>query len=356
MKGIMSIIEVMITGVILLVAFLHFFPQYSIRSKWDMVLLDVKVMDTINTIDRLDKTHDFATSSNDFENFMERLFSPEAVIYWKEVRELEGYTEDMSVPYFTQGQKESIVEVELVPQESSVDPDTVALWHFNEGSGCTVSDETLNNNDGTLKPNCPANSPTWTEGKFDDALRFDGDDYVEVPTSDSLNPDYITIDLWIKPASDKIKTTGSVMEGMIVKKIVWANKLGYFLQWRNASASIPHAVQLYIGNGASWKVVTSSDESVPLNQWTHVVGTYDGNLIRIYINGVPDGSNTHTGLIAPSTDVLRIGAENSTYKIFNGTIDEVKIYNRALNEDEIRNNYFGSYDVYSFTLGLGYPY
>lgn len=111
MKGIMSIIEVMITGIILFVAFLHFFPQYSIRSKWDMVLLNAKVMDTINTIDGLNKTYEFATSSDEFENFMGRLFAPEAIIYWKEIKELKNYTEDTSIPYFTQGQKESIVDV-----------------------------------------------------------------------------------------------------------------------------------------------------------------------------------------------------------------------------------------------------
>jgi len=217
--------------------------------------------------------------------------------------------------------------------------DGVLWFKFDESSGNIAYDSSPYHNDGTLYGGLDTTG--WTTDCISgNCLEFDGyNDYVEVPTSNSLNPDYITVEAWIKPATDKIKSTGSVNSAMIVKKIVWNNELGYWLEWNNASASSPHAVQFNIGNGASWKSVTSSNESVPLNQWTHVVGTYDGSLIRIYINGVLNNSQTQTGPIAPSTDNLRIGAESSTYKIFNGTIDEVKIWKRALSTSEIEQEY-----------------
>jgi len=67
MKGIVHIIEVLMTGIVLVLAFMFFFPQYSIKSKWDTVLLAVKVRDTLNTVDRLNKTYDFGLTEKNEE-------------------------------------------------------------------------------------------------------------------------------------------------------------------------------------------------------------------------------------------------------------------------------------------------
>ena len=110
----MSIIEVMITGVILFVAFFHFFPQYSIRYRWDRVLLNTKVMDALNTIDRMNKTYDFAVDNNEFNDFMNRTFLPKetggVVVWWKSV-EGDVVAPAYQIPYFTEGYRESIVDV-----------------------------------------------------------------------------------------------------------------------------------------------------------------------------------------------------------------------------------------------------
>jgi len=119
MKGLMSIIEVLITGMILFVAFLHFFPQYMIRTKWDGVLLHVKVMDTLNTIDRLNKTYNFTTKPNNFDGFMDSAFKPEAtggvLVWWKQIEpeqfRIEQGIVNEPIPYFTSGYKEAIVDV-----------------------------------------------------------------------------------------------------------------------------------------------------------------------------------------------------------------------------------------------------
>jgi len=113
MKGIMSIIEVMITGIILFVALVHFFPQYSIRSDWSKAFLMQKVRDTLNTIDRLNKTYEFAKSGNkaEFEKFMNSTFKPEALIWWREVRDLDGQADILEIPPISEGYREFIIDV-----------------------------------------------------------------------------------------------------------------------------------------------------------------------------------------------------------------------------------------------------
>jgi len=136
MKGLMSIIEVLITGMILFVAFLHFFPQYVIRTRWDGVLLHVKVMDTLNTIDRLNKTYEFATDSDEFNDFMNSAFKPEAtggvVVWWKDVSgDIEIHE---SIPYFTRGYKGSIVDV-VNTTDDCTDGNCYKVYSFTLGLG-----------------------------------------------------------------------------------------------------------------------------------------------------------------------------------------------------------------------------
>lgn len=113
MKGVMSIIEVMITGLILLIAFLHFFPQYTIKSKWNSALLSVKVRDTIKTIDRLNETYEFATDLNKFDNFMNSVFLPEetgeVTVWWRNINGISASID--TTPYFTEGYREAMVDV-----------------------------------------------------------------------------------------------------------------------------------------------------------------------------------------------------------------------------------------------------
>ena len=77
MKGIINILEFLLTGAILILAFLHFFPQYSIKTEWSSTLLGLSVIDTLNTIERLNKTYDFATDSGEFQSFMNKIYSPQ---------------------------------------------------------------------------------------------------------------------------------------------------------------------------------------------------------------------------------------------------------------------------------------
>ncbi len=114
MKGIISILEVLLTALILILAFLHFFPQYVVKTNWKSALLETSVIDTVNTIDRMNRTYEYATNSTAFNQFLSGVYSPQytgtALVYWKVVNDLsEGL--NSTVPFFTKGYKETMVDV-----------------------------------------------------------------------------------------------------------------------------------------------------------------------------------------------------------------------------------------------------
>jgi len=120
MKGVINILEVVTVGIILLMALIFFFPRYSIKSKWNTVLLSIKVKDTLNTIDRMNKTLEFAKNETKFKDFMENIFTPAtsgAMIWWRNVQSsfsnflLEQEITNRPPPYFTEAEKETIIDV-----------------------------------------------------------------------------------------------------------------------------------------------------------------------------------------------------------------------------------------------------
>ena len=74
----------------------------------------------------------------------------------------------------------------------------------------------------------------------------------------------------------------------------------------------------------------------PRTLWSHLAATYDGATMRLYMNGALVSSQARTGAIATSANPLQIGGDSLYGQYFNGNIDEVRIYNRALTQAEIQ--------------------
>jgi len=200
----------------------------------------------------------------------------------------------------------------------------VGAWHFDEGSGNIAHDTSGEGNDGTIY-----GGANWTDGKFGEALEFDGvDDYVKVPGSASLNiTDAITIEAWVKP-----KGNYSDLEfPTIVRK-----EGAYTLRFHHDDGSLQGFVWIDGIPEGSCKLGNAWDTT----KWTYFVFVYDGQYLRLYRNGVeaitPEGQ---TGTIDVSTDNLGIGARGEGDYVFKGFIDEVRIYNGALSEEEISDLY-----------------
>ncbi len=239
---------------------------------------------------------------------------------------------------FQQGTLENVIatsgdNVRLNDNELSTDENTIALYHFNEGTGDTVYDETANNNDGTIT------TATWTTGKFDNGLYFDEgwDDYVEVPDSTSLSPTggltELTVECWYYPESN-------ARTEELVSKFTNPD-LGWHIQTQTGTGdNIKFYVWVGFGGGAAYGYPVS--DVALINQWTHLALVYasnpsGGHNLIAYVNGVLKDNqyNLGWGNIANTSDNLFIGADHGTGGWAWGTIDEVRIENRALTTSEI---------------------
>ena len=200
----------------------------------------------------------------------------------------------------------------------------VGSWHFDEGSGTTACDTSGNDNDGTI------NGATWVnDGKFGKALSFDGaDDYVEVKDSDSLDiTNAITIMAWVKLDSlDK--------EQQIVRKSRDDTGEAYEIFINDTNR-----VFFGIRDSSGTEEYVYPTDTLTTGTWYHIVGTYDKQNLKLYLNGNEIGSEPSTITIDVSSRNLIIGCGDKGTRYFHGTIDEVRIYNRALSEGEISDLY-----------------
>ncbi|MHC4496048.1 MAG: LamG domain-containing protein, partial [Planctomycetota bacterium] len=219
---------------------------------------------------------------------------------------------------------------------NAVKADLVAYWRLDEGSGTTAFDSSGNSNDARFE-----GSPAWVEdGKLGKALKFNGSsDYLAAPDSESLdiNGDQLSIAAWINgedwPGANhavrKIADTGT---GAI-----------YMIRVQ------PDTVRVYLNTPAGDTIVQGTT-ILATNEWIHIALTYDGAEARIYVNGQLDASMSVSGEITQSNNELRIGrGEPAGY--FMGMIDDVRVYNHALTEDELMSAMEGGGATYPSARG-----
>ena len=198
----------------------------------------------------------------------------------------------------------------------------VAQWKFDEGSGAVACDSSGNGNTATL-----GNGPLWTAGKVGNALYFDGvDDNLVVAASNSLNlSSSFTLSAWVNPASASTDFRSIVTKNY--KYYLYASVAGYCGNGSPLGG---------VSGGAGHTVCHPSP--LAINTWTHLAVTYDGSTLTLYRNSVAVATSNFSGTLSPSTGTLQIGA--SQYgEHFQGLIDEVRIYSRALSVTEIQAIY-----------------
>jgi predicted MPP superfamily phosphohydrolase len=209
------------------------------------------------------------------------------------------------------------------------EPWPIAYWSF-DNAGDPSHDDSGNGHNGTV------NGAVSVIGKCGKALSFDGSgDYVYVPDSPSLNPsNAITIAAWIRPYSFVSSWTP------VVTKSNWESgspttTKGYVLEFNQSNSGIRFYIDGPGNTGAMTDVV-----AVPLNEWTHVVGVYDGATVRLYVNNIAYSPVNCSIDIPSSGGDLYIGRSFAApNRYFNGLMDEVRIYDRALNTAEIEELY-----------------
>jgi Tfp pilus assembly protein PilF len=208
-------------------------------------------------------------------------------------------------------------KVELIKDydiEYTVDGNTVALWHFNEGSDSTAHDESSNYNDGTI------NGADWVSGIFGEALFFDNvDDHIEVAADSSLNlTNKLTLEAWCKRNS-----TGT--NDYIIDKGAAALNTAYTLSIENSDFA-----RLTLRNSTTTYSYVDSTSTIDTGKWYNIAGTYDGSNLKIYVNGILENTVSWDYNIQINSASLHIGeAKWSSDTNFDGIIDEVRILDVA---------------------------
>jgi outer membrane lipoprotein-sorting protein len=193
----------------------------------------------------------------------------------------------------------------------------VGWWKFDESTGTIASDSSGNGNNGTLKGN-----PVWrpTGGVSGGAIELSGKgDYVEISNESAFDINsQITISAWVNITDVPQEWTGIVTKGDSA--------------WRLSTSFAKNIFHF----GVSSSAYLNGQATVDSGQWHNVVCVYDGQKMSIYVDGKIDFSRPWTGPIGTNDFPVCIG-ENIELKgrCFHGLIDDVRIYNYALSQDEI---------------------
>ena len=199
----------------------------------------------------------------------------------------------------------------------------VGHWTF-DNPGAPGHDSSPNANHGSLQP--PGSGPVWTSDAAvgAGALNFDGaDDHVLIPNeSDYDLVNAVSYSAWVKT------TSGTSWEGVITKHDdmnLQRHSTHDYLTWQTKGTT------QYQTNGTS---------NVYDGEWHHVACTYNGSVKRIYVDNVLEGANPCAGSINNTATQVRIGSNGAVaYKEWLGFIDDVRIYDRAIDATEVRALY-----------------
>lgn len=192
----------------------------------------------------------------------------------------------------------------------------VAWWKLDEREGTVVRDASGNGHDGVVHRSTLAQA--HVPGMVGGAMRFPDHSYIEVPDHQRFHLVEMTLHAWVRPAADQR------IDAQIISK---QGSYGLAMP-RN------EAMKFYF-----WHMDRVIDRPFPVDRWVNLCATFDGAIRRFYVDGVRIASITSP--TPPATkDPIRIGAlEGLTRDVdryFQGAIDEVRVYSRALSDDEVR--------------------
>ncbi len=221
-------------------------------------------------------------------------------------------------------------------------PDLVPLvgwWHFDEGTGTTTADSSVNGNNGAL-----SNSPAWVTGMFSNALQFTAgsNQSVWVQPSGTVTGSF-TVSAWVLPEN----STGTLnfVSTRAGEKPTFDLKLYQ-----------GNSIYADIGNGTTWIQTGAAVSFVYTDgDWYNITYVVTPTNYLVYANGEYIGGSNYTASVpvlydAGSGDSLTIGFQGYGIEFFIGTIDEVRIYACALSSNDVSNLYSNT-----DTVGDGIP-
>ena len=201
-------------------------------------------------------------------------------------------------------------------------PADMAVWYPGDNNGRDIA----RGNNGVLQ-----NGTTFAAGKVGQAFSFDGvDDQIVAPHNAGQNGGtQITVDAWIN-------LTASAHGQPIAQKRSVSNVGGYTFETTHSPFGPDNGLQWAIMISGVYHVLQTPSNVLTLGTFQHVAATYDGAMMRIYVDGMEKANMAASGSIDPRTDPFVIGRNVPNVSIdWHGLIDEVELYNRALPQPEI---------------------
>ncbi|MCA9047892.1 MAG: cadherin domain-containing protein, partial [Planctomycetaceae bacterium] len=213
----------------------------------------------------------------------------------------------------------------------------VALWSFDEGTG-SIAGESVHGLNGAINGNA-----NWVQGIDDGALYLDGNDTVDVPHSSILNvSNNLTLEAWVR-----FDSVDNNYEAIVTKTSNSSgNNWESYAFMRNRTGDLSESwmgrLSFNLETTAGRYAVRSTFVPVA-NQWYYLVGTYDGTVQKLYVNGQLDSEIVHSGTVISSTQPLWIGHHPYPFDAYylQGGVDEITVYNRARSAAEILAGYDG---------------
>jgi len=162
----------------------------------------------------------------------------------------------------------------------------------------------------------------------DGTFEFDGtSDYITIPEPNvGLSPNSWTIEGWINPENQRsfFITPNS-------------NGIDNFLEYDNTNKRI--AVKVCESADTNERYFYSNSQSVPLNTWSHFSASISNLNVKLYINGVNHVDQTETISMSDWSGIWHIGRRANGTFYLDGSLSNIKIYNRALSAAEIKQNF-----------------
>ena len=205
----------------------------------------------------------------------------------------------------------------ILSQSEAAEEGLVGYWSFNEGEGNLANDSSGMNNHGELFGNVD-----WVEGKFGSGLKFSEDrSCVKIEHSESDNlTEQVSIALWAMPEESQP---------------AW----GKFV-CKQKTDDYPYALQYDDSNRIKGAVQTSNGtvgiKMDTFDEWTHLALVYDGTSLILYKNGEEVVRKPANGKLQQNNLSVTIGSRWESSQSYRGVIDEVRLYNVALSQEEIK--------------------
>lgn len=202
----------------------------------------------------------------------------------------------------------------------AAEKDLAAYWAFEEGEGNITEDLSGNDNLGNI-----SGQFDWVEGIIGQAIECQGATTVDCGMGESLRiGKNLTTEFWIQPT----ETITGKNARIDILYMHWGPMFAFCTGWGQDGALT------YWYDGPNPKpTIHSKTTEWKKDEWYHIVGTYDGSISILYVNSEVEASIPCEGDILERDQPLKIG------KTYVGLVDEVKIYSRALSENEVEKNY-----------------